>query len=167
MFSIVYPNNEAVYLKPGAQIISMSYHGASSIEIDSSQIPRFMTDSLRSCEQFSAADLLDRSPDDLACELGCSRVEFNRLIRDHFGLSLVALKIELRLLQAAHRLRKQPVDVSAIAGQCGFGNIHLFAACFEKRFGTTPSKWSEQSDKRADVVSRVPRLRKLLVAFEG
>jgi AraC-like DNA-binding protein len=157
MFSIVYPNNEAVYLKPGAQIISMSYHGASSIEIDSSH----------SCEQFSAADLLDRSPDDLACELGCSRLEFNRLIRDHFGLSLVALKIELRLLQAAHRLRKQPVDVSAIAGQCGFGNIHLFAACFEKRFGITPSKWSEQSDKRADVVSRVPRLRKLLVAFEG
>ena len=99
------------------------------------------------CEQVSAADVLNRSPRELAAVLGCTQAELNTVVRARFGRSVVGLRLELRLLEAARLLRQPGATVASVTEQCGFGNARLFAVCFQKRFAMTPSQWRRRGEK--------------------
>jgi AraC-like DNA-binding protein len=89
----------------------------------------------------SSQEILELSVGDLAAKFGCSRRHLNRLFHDHFGVSVAALKMEMRLLKAASLLRGPDAKVINVAEQCGFNHLGLFNTCFKRRFGTSPGQW--------------------------
>lgn len=92
-------------------------------------------------EKLTANEVLNLSVEDLAQRFGCSRRHLNRLFHQHFGFSMAALKMEMRLVKAASLLRDPTLKIINVADQCGFNHLGLFNTCFNKRFGTSPGRW--------------------------
>jgi AraC-like DNA-binding protein len=63
----------------------------------------------------------------------------------HFGLSITALRMEIRLLKAVSLLRNPREKVINVAEQCGFNHLGLFNTCFKRRYGTSPGQWRKLS----------------------
>ena len=96
---------------------------------------------IRVFEQLSSQEMLTLSVGELADRFGCSRRHLNRLFHQYFGVSVAALRMEMRLLKAASLLRAPGVKVINVAEQCGFNHLGLFNSCFKRRFGTSPGMW--------------------------
>jgi len=96
-------------------------------------------------EKLSSAELLTLSVDELAAKFSCSRRHLNRLFHQHFGLSITALRMEIRLLKAVSLLRNPREKVINVAEQCGFNHLGLFNTCFKRRYGTSPGQWRKQA----------------------
>jgi AraC-like DNA-binding protein len=96
-------------------------------------------------EKLSSTELLKLSVDELASKFSCSRRHLNRLFHQHFGLSITALRMEIRLLKAVSLLRNPREKVINVAEQCGFNHLGLFNTCFKKRYGTSPGQWRKLS----------------------
>ena len=92
-------------------------------------------------EKLSSSELLKLSVDELASKFSCSRRHLNRLFHQHFGLSITALRMEIRLLKAVSLLRNPREKVINVAEQCGFNHLGLFNTCFKKRYGASPGQW--------------------------
>jgi AraC-like DNA-binding protein len=96
-------------------------------------------------ETLSANDLLNLSVGDLAARFSCSKRHLNRLFHQHFGVSVAALRMEMRLLKAASLLRDPDTKVINVAEECGFNHLGLFNTCFKRRFGASPGQWRKTS----------------------
>ena len=105
-------------------------------------------------ENLSTDELLGCSVEDLAARLACSRRQLNRLFQNCFGLSVSAMKMEMRMLRAVSLLRNPDAKVLLIAGQCGFNHLGLFHICFRKRFGLSPSQWRTRDLAKASQNSK-------------
>jgi AraC-like DNA-binding protein len=92
-------------------------------------------------EGLPTTELLAFSSAELAERAGLSRRQLNRLFHQYFGISLAALKLELRLLRAMCLLRNPEAKVISVAEECGFGHLGLFNSCFQRRFGASPGSW--------------------------
>ena len=92
-------------------------------------------------EKLSSSELLTLSVDELASKFNCSRRHLNRLFHQHFGLSITALRMEIRLLKAVSLLRNPREKVINVAEQCGFNHLGLFNTCFKRRYGASPGQW--------------------------
>lgn len=92
-------------------------------------------------ENMGAEELQSLSVKDLARRFGCSRRHLNRLFQEHFGTSVSALKMEMRLLKAAALLRHPAAKIANVALESGFSHLGLFSSCFKRRFGVRPSEW--------------------------
>jgi AraC-like DNA-binding protein len=92
-------------------------------------------------ESLSAAEILNLSVVELASKFHCGRRHLNRLFHQHFGFSVAALRMEMRLLKAMSLLRDPHAKVMNVAERCGFNHLGLFNTCFKKRFGTSPGQW--------------------------
>jgi AraC-like DNA-binding protein len=92
-------------------------------------------------EKLSSAELLSSSVEQLADKFSCSRRHLSRLFHQHFGLSVAALRMEMRLLKAVSLLRNPDAKVTQVAEECGFNHLGLFSICFKRRFGCSPSQW--------------------------
>src|ERR1035441_3794784 len=95
-------------------------------------------------EKLSSADLVGLSVPELAGRFGCSRRHLNRLFHQHFGVSVAALRMEMRLLKAVALLRNPDAKVINVAEECGFNHLGLFNTCFKRRFGTSPGQWRKK-----------------------
>src|SRR5439155_1358917 len=89
----------------------------------------------------SAAELLSLSVGELATKFSVSRRHLNRLFHHHYGISVSALRMELRLSKAVTLLRDPDAKVINVAEQSGFNHLGLFNTCFKRRFGTSPGRW--------------------------
>jgi AraC family mar-sox-rob regulon transcriptional activator len=98
-------------------------------------------------EKLSANDLLSLHTEELSVKFGCSRRHLSRLFHQHFGFSVAAFRMELRMLRAISLLRDRNAKVNYVAEQCGFNHLGLFTKCFKRRFGTTPGRWRVQGMK--------------------
>ena len=96
-------------------------------------------------EKLSASELINLSVCELAERFNCSRRHLNRLFHQHFGVSVAALRMEMRLLKAISLLRDGDAKVIHVAEQCGFNHLGLFNTCFKRRFGTSPGQWRKSS----------------------
>lgn len=96
-------------------------------------------------ESISAEELLTLSVGALAERFGCSRRHLNRLFHQHFGFSVAALRMEMRLLKAISLLRDKAMKVINVAENCGFNHLGLFNTCFKRRFGVSPGEWRKQA----------------------
>ena len=106
-------------------------------------------------EKLSAADLVGLSVPDLAARFGCSRRHLNRLFHQHFGVSVAALRMEMRLLKAVALLRNPDAKVINVAEECGFNHLGLFNTCFKRRFGTSPGQWRKTPGPGVDPPARL------------
>lgn len=98
----------------------------------------------RVLEQLTAEEILSLSVGELAERFSCSRRHLNRLFHEHFGVSIIALKMEMRLLKAVSLLRDPDAKVIHVAEQSGFNHLGLFNTCFKRRFGMSPGEWRKR-----------------------
>jgi AraC-like DNA-binding protein len=110
-------------------------------------------------EKLSASELINLSVGDLADRFSCSRRHLNRLFHQHFGVSVAALRMEMRLLKAISLLRDADVKIINVAEQCGFNHLGLFNTCFKRRFGTSPGRWRKSTVHAAGSAARKPEIK--------
>ncbi len=96
-------------------------------------------------EKLPANELLSLSVGELASRFGCSKRHLNRLFHQRFGISVAALRMEMRLLKAASLLRDPDTKVINVAEKCKFNHLGLFNTCFKRRFGASPGQWRKTS----------------------
>jgi AraC-like DNA-binding protein len=96
-------------------------------------------------ENLSPAEILHLSIGELAVRFSCSRRHLGRLFHQYFGLSVAALRMEMRLLKAVSLLRNPDLKVINVAEDCGFNHLGLFNTCFRRRFGASPGQWRKSN----------------------
>ncbi|MBQ4520278.1 MAG: helix-turn-helix domain-containing protein [Bacteroidaceae bacterium] len=84
--------------------------------------------------------------DMLTSEVGISRAQLHRKMKEMTGISTSEFIRNIRLEQAARLLREQKINVTQVAYTVGFSNLAHFSTIFRKHFGVSPSEFvgSEQ-----------------------
>jgi AraC-like DNA-binding protein len=85
-------------------------------------------------------ELVGRSLAELAAHCRCSLPHFKRLFRDHFGASVRAKKIELRLDKARQLVCETDAKIGDVARDSDYLCLSLFNKMFKKHFGMTPTQ---------------------------
>jgi AraC-like DNA-binding protein len=129
-------------LRVAAAILTVEFKNAHSQRVGSSRPEDHM---IQAFEKLSAAELVALSVPELAAKFGCSQRHLNRLFHLHFGVSVGALRMEMRLLKAVALLRNPDSKVANVAEECGFSHLGLFNICFKRRFGTSPGQWRKKA----------------------
>ena len=75
----------------------------------------------------------------------CSPGLINRLFRQHFGLPPYEYLVQLRLGQAARRLRESAQSLADIAYETGFADQSHLQRFFRRAYGTTPLAYRQAS----------------------
>lgn len=90
---------------------------------------------------------------ELATEVGISRVHLNRKMKEKFGMSPNVFIKTYRLKQAAYLLVHKRVNVSEVAYRVGFATHSYFSSSFRDFFGMTPkdfvSYYSDPENKES------------------
>jgi AraC-like DNA-binding protein len=92
-------------------------------------------------ETLSVTDIQHGTVHELARKFSCTPRHLNRLFHRHFGYSVAAFKMELRLLKAASLLCDPSAKVIRVAEECGFNFLGQFNTCFKRRFKLSPGEW--------------------------
>ena len=88
-------------------------------------------------ERLSTSDL---SVEDLAADMGLSRVQLYRKVKALTGSTPVDLLRKARLAQAQKLLQESTLSVSEVAYQVGFASPSYFTKCYKDEFGTVPGE---------------------------
>ena len=80
----------------------------------------------------------DLSVEDLASDMGMSRVQLYRKVKALTGSSPVDLLRKARLAQALQWLQSSDLTVSEIAYRVGFSTPSYFTKCFRDEYGKAP-----------------------------
>ena len=125
-----------------AAILTSAFNAVQSNRTDFTRTEKHL---VQVFEALSANDLLSLSVGELASRFSCSKRHLNRLFHQHFGISVAALRMEMRLLKAASLLRDPETKIINVAEECGFNHLGLFNTCFKRRFGASPGQWRKTS----------------------
>ncbi|MBQ8407435.1 MAG: helix-turn-helix transcriptional regulator [Clostridia bacterium] len=79
----------------------------------------------------------------LAEKCHVSEAYFRRIYHAHFGISPMQELLELRFDFAKSLLRSGYYQIKQIAEMSGFSDVKYFRTAFKKRFGVTPSQYSD------------------------
>lgn len=85
----------------------------------------------------------DFNIDTLASEVGISRAQLHRKMKEITGLSSGKFLRNLRMEQAARLLREGRINVSQIADKVGYADQAHFSTAFKTHFGMSPSEYAE------------------------
>ncbi|MDE6808052.1 MAG: helix-turn-helix domain-containing protein, partial [Prevotella sp.] len=86
----------------------------------------------------------DFNVDMLTQEVGISRAQLHRKMKEMTGISTSEFIRNIRLEQAARLLKEQKVNVTQVAYAVGFSNLAHFSTIFRKHFGMSPSEYAER-----------------------
>ena len=86
----------------------------------------------------------DFNVDMLTQEVGISRAQLHRKMKEMTGISTSEFIRNIRLEQAARLLKEQKINVTQVAYTVGFSNLAHFSTIFRKHFGVSPSEYAEQ-----------------------
>ena len=81
----------------------------------------------------------------LCAEVGISRAQLHRKMKDMTGLPVSEFIRNIRLEQAVRLLKEQKINVTQVAYSVGFSNLAHFSTVFKKQFGVSPSDYVEQN----------------------
>ena len=87
----------------------------------------------------------DFNVDMLTQEVGISRAQLHRKMKELTGISISEFIRNIRLEQAARLLKEQKINVTQVAYTVGFSNLAHFSTIFRKHFGVAPSEYAEQA----------------------
>ena len=87
----------------------------------------------------------DFNVDMLTQEVGISRAQLHRKMKEMTGISTSEFIRNIRLEQAARLLREQKINVTQVAYTVGFSNLAHFSTIFRKHFGIAPSEYAEKN----------------------
>ena len=88
----------------------------------------------------------DFNVDMLTQEVGISRAQLHRKMKEMTGISTSEFIRNIRLEQAARLLREQKINVTQVAYTVGFSNLAHFSTIFRKHFGISPSEYAEREN---------------------
>ena len=91
--------------------------------------------------------------EDLADNIGMSRVTLHRRIKNLTGISPVEFVRNIRLAQAAKLLRSCDTNISQVAYAVGFSNPGVFSTAFKNQYGYTPSDYAELSEEQVNILN--------------
>lgn len=98
-------------------------------------------------------DNSEYSVQQLAEDVGISRVHLNRKMKEHYGVSPNVFIKSTRLKQAASLLMTNNVNVSEVAYSVGFSSHSYFTTAFHEYFGMSPKEfviyYSDEANKEA------------------
>ena len=80
----------------------------------------------------------------LTKEVGISRAQLHRKMKEMTGLPVSEFIRNIRLEQAVRLLKEQKINVTQVAYSVGFSNLAHFSTVFRKQFGVSPSEYIEQ-----------------------
>jgi DNA-binding response OmpR family regulator/two-component sensor histidine kinase len=86
----------------------------------------------------------DFGVEDLAKEVGLSRAQLHRKMKDMTGIAVSEFVRNIRLEQAVRLLEEQKINVTQVAYSVGFSNLAHFSTVFRKQFGVSPTEYIEQ-----------------------
>ena len=86
----------------------------------------------------------DFSVDVLTKEVGISRAQLHRKMKEITGLPVSEFIRNIRLEQAVRLLEEQKINVTQVAYSVGFSNLAHFSTVFRKQFGVSPTEYLEQ-----------------------
>ena len=86
----------------------------------------------------------DFNVDMLTQEVGISRAQLHRKMKEMTGISTSEFLRNIRLEQAARLLKEQKINVTQVAYTVGFSNLAHFSTIFRKHFGVAPSEYAER-----------------------
>ena len=81
--------------------------------------------------------------DTLAEDVGISRAQLHRKMKEMTGISSGKFLRNLRMEQAARLLRESKVNVSQVAYKVGYTDLAHFSTAFKIHFGQSPSEYAE------------------------
>ena len=81
--------------------------------------------------------------DTLAADVGISRAQLHRKMKEITGISSGKFLRNLRMEQAARLLRESKVNVSQVAFKVGYADQAHFSTAFKTHFGMSPSEYIE------------------------
>ncbi len=79
----------------------------------------------------------------LTQEVGISRAQLHRKMKEMTGISTSEFIRNLRLEQAARLIREKKINITQVAYSVGFNNQAHFSTVFKKHFGITPTEYAE------------------------
>ena len=83
----------------------------------------------------------------LASDIGLSRVQLHRKMKQITGIATSDFIRNIRLKQAARLIRENKVNISQVAYAVGFNNQTHFSTVFKKHYGMTPTEYIERGEK--------------------
>ena len=86
----------------------------------------------------------DFNVDMLTQEVGISRAQLHRKMKEMTGIATSEFIRNIRLEQAARLLKEQKINVTQVAYTVGFSNLAHFSTLFRKHFGVSPSEYAER-----------------------
>ncbi len=86
----------------------------------------------------------DFNVDSLTTEVGISRVQLHRKMKEITGLSSGKFLRNLRMEQAAKLLREGAINITQVADSIGYSDPGYFSNVFKKHFGISPSEYMEK-----------------------
>lgn len=97
----------------------------------------------RICRTLVQEPAMEMSLDELARAAGMTRHTLTRLFQRETGMSFVAWRQHVRMLEALWRLHTGQ-SVTSVAYDIGYKNPSSFAAMFRRAFGTRPSAYHDE-----------------------
>ena len=79
--------------------------------------------------------------DMLTREVGVSRAQLHRKLKDMTGIPTSEFIRNIRLEQAARLLCEQKLNIAQVSLEVGFSNQAHFSTVFKKHFGMSPSEY--------------------------
>ena len=83
----------------------------------------------------------------LTKEVGISRAQLHRKMKEMTGLPISEFIRNIRLEQAVRLLKEQKINVTQVAYTVGFSNLAHFSTVFRKQFGVSPTEYIEQNSQ--------------------
>ena len=87
----------------------------------------------------------DYNVDTMASDVGISRAQLHRKMKEITGVSTGKFLRNLRMEQAARLLREGKVNISQIADRVGYADQAHFSTAFKAHFGLSPSEYAEKN----------------------
>ncbi len=84
----------------------------------------------------------------LTQEVGISRAQLHRKMKEMTGLPVSEFIRNIRLEQAVRLLEEQKINVTQVAYTVGFSNLAHFSTVFRKQFGVSPTEFMEQKQAK-------------------
>lgn len=84
----------------------------------------------------------------LASDVGISRVQLHRKVKELMGITVGDFIRNLRLQQAARLLEQGDLNISQITYAVGLTNPTHFSAAFKRYFGVSPKQYMQNSNQR-------------------
>lgn len=83
----------------------------------------------------------DFTVEQLAAEVGLSRVHLHRRIKELTGITTSEFIRNIRMEQSARLLKERKINISQVAYSMGYSNVSHFARIFKQHFGVSPTEY--------------------------